>query len=320
MKLTKRSNGIYMVSYKDANGKRKRTSTGKKTLPEAQERALALLTEARRAAGDGDWTLSEALHDCYDRIWCKQKSSVGVLRRMTKLCREHALPDMLVQSIDYDQLVKFSEVLEGQGLKDATINRYLALISKALTEALKRGKLTIKPPFPYRAEPMTKLRWITKDEEALLVQTAQILWPAAEATAMVALIDVLVDTGARLTELLKAPRHSVGQVTFTDTKNGRDRSVPLTPKAQHSLPHVPLWTRHQATNRFTRLRDACDLPDVSLHTLRHTCASRLVQGGMDLYRVKTWLGHSSISVTERYAHLSPSHLTSGIEILTGESS
>ncbi len=315
MKLTKRTNGIYMVSYKDANGKRKRTSTGKKTLPEAQERALALLAEARREAGNGDWTLSEALHDCYDRIWSKQKSAVGVLRRMTKLCREHGLPDLLVQSIDYDQLVKFSEVLESQGLKDATINRYLAMISKALTEALKRGKLTIKPPFPYRAEPMTKLRWITAEEELALRVKAEELWPAFEAALMQALIVGLVDTGARLTELLKAPRHSVGQVTFTDTKNGQSRTVPLTPRAQKALSMVPLWTRHQATNRFTRLRDACGLPDVSLHTLRHTCASRLVQGGMDLYRVKTWLGHSSISVTERYAHLSPSHLTSGIDIL-----
>ncbi len=317
MKLTKRTNGIYMVSYKDADGKRKRTSTGTKILHEASARAMEILV-ARSPAGH-DWTLSEALHDCYDRIWSKQKSAVGVLRRMTKLCREHGLPDLLVQSIDYDTLVKFSEVLEKQGLKDATINRYLAMISKALTEALKRGKLTIKPPFPYRAEPMTKLRWITKEEERYLLETTHALWPRQGAIQMVSLIIGLVDTGARLTELLKAPRHSVDQVTFTDTKNSQSRTVPLTPRAQLALRMVPLWTRHQATNRFTRLRDACDLPDVSLHTLRHTCASRLVQGGMDLYRVKTWLGHSSISVTERYAHLSPSHLTSGIEILTGES-
>ena len=320
MKLTKRSNGIYMVSYKDADGKRKRTSTGKKTLPEAQECALTLLAEVRRDAGELDWTLSEALHDCYDRIWSKQKSAVGVLRRLTKFCRGHPLSDQLVQSVDYDSLVKFSEVLEVEGLKDATINRYLAMISKALTEALKRGKLTVKPPFPYRAEPMTKLRWISQEEEHALMVKAEELWPSIDAARMQALIAVLADTGARLTELLKAPRHSQGQITFIDTKNGQSRSVPLTPRAQTALLMVPVWTRHQATNRFTRLRDACGLPDVSLHTLRHTCASRLVQGGMDLYRVKTWLGHSSISVTERYAHLSPSHLTSGVDILTGESS
>jgi hypothetical protein len=59
------------------------------------------------------------------------------------------------------------------------------------------------------------------------------------------------------------------------------------------------------------------MPDVSLHTMRHTCASRLVQGGMDLYRVMTWLGHSSINVTQRYAHLAPTSLDAGAAILSG---
>ena len=38
-----------------------------------------------------------------------------------------------------------------------------------------------------------------------------------------------------------------------------------------------------------------------IHALRHTCACRLVNAGVDLYVVKEWLGHSSIQVTERYS-------------------
>jgi integrase len=37
-----------------------------------------------------------------------------------------------------------------------------------------------------------------------------------------------------------------------------------------------------------------------LHSLRHTCATRLVNNDIDLYVVKEWLGHSSIQVTEKY--------------------
>ena len=53
----------------------------------------------------------------------------------------------------------------------------------------------------------------------------------------------------------------------------------------------------------------------SLHKLRHTFASHLVQNGVDLYTVSKLLGHSSIKTTEIYAHLSPVTLASAVEKL-----
>ena len=50
-----------------------------------------------------------------------------------------------------------------------------------------------------------------------------------------------------------------------------------------------------------------------LHKLRHTFASHLVQAGVDLYRVSKLLGHSSIKMTEIYAHLAPTDLISAIK-------
>lgn len=317
MKLTKRSNGIFMVSYKGADGKRKRTSTGETDRDAAEEKAMSILAEARRQVGDHDWTLAYALYDCYDRIWKKQKSGDGVLKRLEKMCRNHPVADMLLTEVTYNRLIEFSDEMEKAGLTDATINRYLAMTSKAMTEAVKREKLTIKPSIPFREEPAHKLRWITHEEEDKLLKGCHEVWPQADADSMTALIVCLVDTGARLSEIMKCQRHSVGQVQFIGTKNGKDRSVPLTPRAQKWLRNVPVWTQNTATARFSKLRDHCGLPDVSLHTLRHTCASRLAQGGMDLYRIQTWLGHSSMNVTQRYAHLSPSNLLVGLDILSG---
>ena len=59
-----------------------------------------------------------------------------------------------------------------------------------------------------------------------------------------------------------------------------------------------------------------DLPfKCGLHKLRHTFASHLVQNGVDLYRVSKLLGHSSITMTEIYAHLAPQDLASAVKKL-----
>lgn len=52
-----------------------------------------------------------------------------------------------------------------------------------------------------------------------------------------------------------------------------------------------------------------------IYALRHTCASRLVNAGVDLQVVCRWLGHSSIQITERYAHLDPKKLVYAEEVL-----
>ena len=57
------------------------------------------------------------------------------------------------------------------------------------------------------------------------------------------------------------------------------------------------------------------LPGISLHTLRHTFISRLVQAGRPLPEVAALAGHRDIKMTLRYAHLAPSHLRAGIDVL-----
>jgi integrase len=60
---------------------------------------------------------------------------------------------------------------------------------------------------------------------------------------------------------------------------------------------------------------AAKIEDFRFHDLRHTFATRLVQKGVDFYKVAKLLGHSDMSTTQRYAHHYPESLRDGVEIL-----
>ncbi len=68
---------------------------------------------------------------------------------------------------------------------------------------------------------------------------------------------------------------------------------------------------------FALARNKAGISDVTWHTLRHTFVSRLVNSGVDIVTVKELLGHSSISVTMRYAHTNIESKRAAVEKLDG---
>ena len=61
--------------------------------------------------------------------------------------------------------------------------------------------------------------------------------------------------------------------------------------------------------------DSAKIHDLHFHDLRHTFATRMVQAGMDLYKVQRPLGHKSPIMTQRYAHHYPESLRDGVDAL-----
>jgi integrase len=71
---------------------------------------------------------------------------------------------------------------------------------------------------------------------------------------------------------------------------------------------------------LTASATACEragIEDFRIHYLRHTCATWLVSGGVGLTEVKELLGHTTVKMTERSAHLAPENVRAALEVLDG---
>lgn len=142
------------------------------------------------------------------------------------------------------------------------------------------------------------------------------------------LIEILYATGMRVTELVTLPRAVLrgdSRVLTIKGKGGRERLVPLNPKARQALDRYLavsgrfdnsqwLFPSKAAEGHVTRQGFAKDLKDVALesgldpervspHVLRHAFASHLLDRGADLRAVQQLLGHADISTTEIYTHV-----------------
>jgi integrase len=143
----------------------------------------------------------------------------------------------------------------------------------------------------------------------------QVLVGRSGAEEFARLLPAGLDTGARLSELLDLPPKDVAarSVTFRDTKNGLDRTLPLRPAAHKALlagtgrRPFPTLTADRVTQLWALMRRSMELEDdhkFVFHLLRHECASRFADEGKGAHFIKAWLGHENIATSESYVNMS----------------
>ena len=108
-------------------------------------------------------------------------------------------------------------------------------------------------------------------------------------------------------------------VTFANTKSKRTRSIPIDSALEKAL-HVYFKRHGLFTNcmlTFSRVleKTSIKLPaGQATHVLRHTFASHFVMRGGNILTLQKILGHTSLAMTMRYAHLSPDHLQDALRL------
>ena len=209
--------------------------------------------------------------------------------------------------------------LEG-GKSVNTVNNALAYFRALFSELIRLNEWDTESP-------LSKVRQIKRpDTELSFLSLDQIIDLIREFdygdnldTRLVSLI--CLSTGARWSEAEELRWSQIGKskITFEKTKSGKARSLPITGCIERSLTAIYKARQPDKSDRifspcYSSFRHAIDRAEIVLpkgqltHVLRHTFASHFMMEGGNILVLQRALGHGSLQMTMRYAHLAPNHL------------
>lgn len=235
---------------------------------------------------------------------------------------KHIKPSLLTQCKE-----KLSKVSNGRGKKYSpdTVNYYLGSLSHVFTVACNEWELIPSNPMlkvKKAKKPRGRVRYLCEMEiEKLLAACMESQNPHLYTIVILAL-----STGARKSEILTLTRKQVStknrRIILEDTKNGERRQLPLQGKALEVMKEhmkiasleTPLLFPGKVPSKPTEIKRAWQyaltrarIEDFRFHDLRHTAASYLAMNGARLMDIAEILGHKTLAMVKKYAHLSEDH-------------
>jgi integrase len=337
MGLYKRGKVWWMSFTHNGQQIRRSTETSDRRLAEAIEAKIKVkIIEGRyfEILEEKERTFAEMM-ERFEREHVVKKASHrtfrGYIKNLLPFFGRYSLAEITPKLIVLYKGKRYSD-----GVKPATINRELATMKKAFNLAIREWEWCRDNPVgrvSMEKENNKRDRWLTYEEEIELLEVSP---PWVREIVLFAL-----HTGMRMGEILSLAWNGVDlsrrTVTVFHSKNGERRTIPINQTVFDLLKNRskvrPLKTdlvfygevytpidAHNLRRAFRTSTKKAKIDNFHFHDLRHTFATRLIQSGVDIYKVQRLLGHKSLVMTQRYAHHYPESLRDGVEMLDGGAS
>jgi integrase/recombinase XerC len=255
------------------------------------------------------------------------RSYAADLRQFRRFLADRSVKD--VRAVDTRLIRAWLASLHDRRLSKATVARKLASVRSLLRFLARRGVLGVNPARQVRSPRLGRRlpSFLPKDEAAGLLDQAPEESEAGRRDH--ALLELLYATGLRVAECCGLDRRDLDRSQGTVRVLGKGSKERVVPVGETALDAVeaylslrgddsgPLF-RNVRGGRLTvrsvhrivrnRARLAGISQRVTPHTLRHTFATHMLGEGADLRLIQELLGHSRLSTTQRYTHVSPEQL------------
>ncbi len=282
-------------------------------------------------------TFAEVAQEYLDFKRGKGKRSIRedekILKKLqARLGAETPLPEISAQRIaQYDRARVSEKSKLGRPVTPSTVNRELAVLRHLLRLAEEWGYIEKVPRIRLGPEPQGRLRFLDEDELVRLLAACE--GKASKSPVLLPIVTVAVNTGMRKREILGLAWERVdfarGVLRLEQTKSGRRREIPMTPAVYQALTDLPgpkvegLVFRKRDGSQWGSIRTAFEgacreakIEAFRFHDLRHTFASHFMMSTGDLPALQKILGHATLAMTMRYAHLAQAHIRKAMEALS----